>query len=180
MAQVVQLFPQQTQSESSVEKSSPYQPDYSIEYGDKYQRGLDITEIAKRIRAEIKADIKAGILPNGKYSVTIDRFSGGQSLDVTIKAIDSHKLMLNPARVVWEKNNPRQFVGNLPSWDEAFEGYTPEGERILDRVKDIVNAYNYDGSDSMTDYFNVNFYGKVEFGWEFEKEQKAIILEHLQ
>jgi hypothetical protein len=34
-------------------------------------------------------------------------------------------------------------------------------ERVKKGIKQIVEAYNFDDSDSMTDYFHVNFYSDV-------------------
>jgi hypothetical protein len=125
-------------------------PDYSIQYGEKYESALDVKDIAKRVRTDIKQLIKTKALPKGKYSVKIDRFAGGCSLDVTIVHVESPHLMLNPARVQFERDNPHIFPSHL-------DQYTMEGQRILKLVKSVVNAYNFDGSDSASDYFNVNF-----------------------
>ena len=48
--------------------------------GGKYETGLNIKDIAKQVRAEIK---KA--MPGFKYSVTLQRFSMGQSLTCWMK-----------------------------------------------------------------------------------------------
>lgn len=37
----------------------------------------------------------------------------------------------------------------------------------------MVSAYNYDGSDSMFDHFDVNFYAHVDFGWEWERDARV-------
>jgi len=39
---------------------------------------------------------------------------------------------------------------------------TPEGIALAESVRAIVNAYNYDKSDPMTDHFDVQFYAHVE------------------
>ena len=39
---------------------------------------------------------------------------------------------------------------------------------ILNYAKAFVNSYNYDNSDIMTDYFDVNFYGFVERYYDYE------------
>ena len=37
----------------------------------------------------------------------------------------------------------------------------------------MVSQYNYNNSDAMTDYFNVNFYGgRLEIDWDFKVERK--------
>jgi len=47
-------------------------------------RNIDLTEVAKRIRRDIKDDVRAGILPNAKYSVRISRGGRGYQL-ITVK-----------------------------------------------------------------------------------------------
>jgi hypothetical protein len=53
---------------------------------------------------------------------------------------------------VWERDN--------------IEKFTAEANRVFDVVKNIRAAYNYDRSDSMTDYYDVNFGGGVSFDWK--------------
>lgn len=100
--------------------------------GSKYAEveNLDITEIAKLIRKDIKNE-----LPAIKASVKIERYSMGQSIDV----------------VAWT-DVPIYVVGR---------DLNSNGQRLYDKLKEIVDAYNFNDSDSMTDYFHVNFYGGV-------------------
>jgi len=54
---------------------------YAYAVGPKYKRDLDVKDIAKLVRQDIKDAIKGGELPKGKYGVRISRFAGGCSLD---------------------------------------------------------------------------------------------------
>lgn len=63
--------------------------------GAKYDSSLNVVEIAKRIRADIKAAITAGTIPAIKTSVRISRYSMGRSIDVTITETPFE--VLNPA-----------------------------------------------------------------------------------
>jgi hypothetical protein len=148
-----------------------YQGDYSISYGEKYQRDRDIKEIAKLVRADIKAAIQEKKLPEGKYSVKIDRFSGGQSLSIVVLPLQTPSLIQNPKRVLLEHNNQGHLSG-MPL-------YTDEGKAFLNTLEAIVAAYNYDGSDSSVDYFNVNFYRSIGFDGQFLAEERRTILESL-
>jgi hypothetical protein len=165
MAQVIPLKPKTVQ----VEQVPSYQPDYRIQYGENYQKGLDIAGIAKRVRADLRTLIQLGHLPVGKYSVTIQRFSGGQALRVKMSELVSAHLILNPERVQFEHQNPHEFC-ELPQFSKT-------GQVILQMAESVVNAYNYDGSDSSVDYFNVNFYDNVGFSSEFLQSQRVLILE---
>jgi hypothetical protein len=124
---------------------------YERTYGNRYDKSLDVKEIAKRLRKWIRARAKAGELPEGKYSVTIDRYSMGQSCDIRVKQCAAQ--MLNPAQVRFIADNPHTCVSALPVNHEARERYTPEGRRVLDELSNMLGAYNHDGSDSMTDLF---------------------------
>ncbi len=86
---------------------------------------LDITEIAKLIRKDIKeylGDLKV------KPSVRIKRFSMGQSINVEID----------------DTGFPYDFRQNM---------------RTV--IMGIIEQYNYDDSDPMTDYSYVRFYSHV-------------------
>jgi hypothetical protein len=110
-------------------------------YGSKYQENMDIKDIAKEVRKAIKMD-------GFKFSVKIQRFSGGQSLKVRIKEVPDDFPM----------------VAMKESWNGygAQWQYSPELKELMDYIEAIINSYNYDGSDSMVDYFDVNFYGFVD------------------
>lgn len=160
----------------SREKPHPDVHDYGGAYGysvgNKYERGLDVAEIAKRVRADIKAAVKAKALPAGKYSVTISRFSGGRSMDVRVRDLPASFVLLNPERVKREAANPHEFI-----YDGHCPRYTPEGKAMLSLLERIANAYNYNRSDTMTDYFDVNYYCHVSVDWELEKRLRAAMLE---
>jgi len=136
----------------SVKKQYPYKF-----VGSKYDPDLDVVEIAKRVRKDLKQEYSGC-----KFSVRIQRFSMGRSLDVTIKHTDFQ--VVNPDRVRFRVENPE--------WDyaktNAPELYTTEGEALLKRVKEIVQAYNFDDSDSMSDYYRVNFFQNIEFDYDLD------------
>lgn len=52
--------------------------------GTKYSRDLDVAEIAKLIRSDIKEAVKTGTLPKVKYTVRIQRFANGRAIDVHV------------------------------------------------------------------------------------------------
>lgn len=136
----------------------PVKKQYPYKFvGSKYDPDLDVVEIAKRVRKDLKREY-----PGCKFSVRIQRFSMGRSLDVTIKHTDFQ--VVNPDRVRFRVENPE--------WDypqtNAPELYTTEGEALLKRVKEIVQAYNFDDSDSMSDYYRVNFSQNIEFDYDLD------------
>lgn len=121
----------------------------TIQYGAKFEAGLDTAQIAARVRVDIAAAVKAGELPKAKYSVRISRFSGGSSIDITVRALPFQ--VLNRASYKLASYGLEQ-VGPWMS-DEA---------RAVDaKLEAMLAAYNFDGSDLSTDYFHVRFYGHV-------------------
>lgn len=127
-------------------------------YGNKYDKDLNVVEIAKRIRADIKQAIADGIIPAIKTSVRISRYSMGRSIDVYIT--EAPFAVVNPewavARASGASVREMDGIGQL----------TAEAKRVRAVVADIRAAYNYDRSDSMTDYYDVNFGGSVSYAWE--------------
>lgn len=89
-------------------------------------KDLDIKEIAKLVRRDIKQ-----AYPTFKTSVRIERYSMGQSLNVTIQNTDTIR---------------RSEAANA----------------IEKAIKNIVDAYNFDDSDSASDYFHVRFYSHIK------------------
>lgn len=135
-------------------------------YGAKYQqvRGMRLAEIAKLMRADIKLAQKIGLKTDGpatlatvdpianapaviKYSVTTHMYSGGGSIDITIKNIPAD----------WgyrmEMSEERGHMRKVP---------TAALNALAGELAAIHQAYNYNGSDTTTDYFDVNYYGGVQ------------------
>lgn len=168
---------------------------YERSYGYKYAEGgkLDTAAIAKLIRADIKTAVREGILPERwAYSVRIDRFSGGSSIDVRVKScadawqacpgykIGSRHDLPSGGWTATGCGNPWCKAGgqhkDLPD-AEYHDVLTEEASVAKLTLERIHNAYNHDGSDSMVDYFDVNYYGTVKFqtAWSarFEAKEKA-------
>lgn len=101
--------------------------------GSKYDGNLDITDIARLVRADIKAAVKKGELPTVTYSVRVSRFSMGQALTITAQTSE-------PVR-----EGTRAFV---PKWAAAKEKLTEIGEAFRDA--------EWDGGAG--DYSHSNFF----------------------
>lgn len=136
--------------------------------GDKYDSTLSLTDIAKRIREEIKLARKYGATDAAPGTLaTIDpignapagiKFSVRQphygSIDITLKNL--------PADWAWERGFHRSHVGpmGIETWVE-----TEALKALKAELRLVMAAYNYDGSDIMTDYFDKRFYGDVHVDW---------------
>jgi len=128
---------------------------------------MDIKIIAKNVRTDIAKAIKAGELPAIKTSVRISRFSMGQSLTVEVAAVPEGFKVLNVERLKWAKANP-YLAPEFHGPEEARGRYTDTAKQLLETLKKIVGAYNWDRSDRMVDHFDVNFYEHVEFATDLE------------
>jgi hypothetical protein len=134
-------------------------------YGSKYNDRLSNKEIAAAIRQDIKAAIAKGKLPAGlKVSVRYDHFAGGSSIDASITAWPDGFQWLNPDWVLLNKEHPNQYHDNVPR-------YTEQAHAVIDKVTAIHGSYNHDGSDSMTDHFDVKYYGNVNVDWSLERPE---------
>ena len=131
-------------------------------------KNLDIKEIADLVRTELKLEY-----PTYKISVRIERYSGGQSLSVDVSEIDFNPYtddyvnLLNEDEA--EANEFSEYKyhhrGNLydkymPKYGDVDQ-YSNEYLELEKNIKAIVDQYSMDDSDSMTDYFHVNFYSHI-------------------
>lgn len=129
--------------------------------GSKYEAGLSTVEIAKRLRAEIKAAIKDGKLPKMTVSVRVPHYN-----DLQIRISD---LPLNPyTRLYAAARNASLDLYNTPWRDQV---HTAEALAIRDRLEEMAQAYRRDNSDISSDYFDCNFYLSVNFDWKWDADQ---------
>lgn len=111
--------------------------------GSKYAAGRDVADIAKLVRKDLAAarkDPDSAIPADAKIRVRISRYSMGQSIDVAI-------VLPRPSRVQVDRDYPGQW------------GYTSEAAAAQYAADAILQAYNYDNSESLTDYFECEFAG---------------------
>src|SRR5262249_53981850 len=135
-------------------------------YGAKFVRGEYRTaaDIAKDMRSDIKQAIGNGTLPGTpkNYRVRVHNYAGGRSINITavgspymwqdctgISPGSEDGYSARACRDVW-------CAGlDLPEYRHAAHTHktlTVDGQRVERVLGDIHRAYNYDGSDVMTDY----------------------------
>lgn len=111
--------------------------------GINYIPARNVKETAKLIRKALKTEYKGC-----KFSVTISRYSGGQSIHVEIKALpEGFGLVLN------SETDP-EFGCHL---------MTDKANDLRRNVEALVNSFNRRDIDSQVDYFNVDFFSSVRF-----------------
>ena len=128
--------------------------------GAKVDEIRDIKDIAKAVREYVKKKY-----PNCKFSVTTDRFAGGQSMTVSLKEADFNPLIDESLWSVSSDGN-KYFSVNQYHFEKS-DKLTPEAISVLKDVRDFYNQYNYNHSDPQTDYFNTRFYETLTIGqWD--------------
>lgn len=165
---------------------------YERSYGAKYDRKLYGADVSKAIRADIKAQVKAGNLPGGdvRYSVRLQKYSGGYSINISVKNLlevwepcDGFAVQSPEQEALYGKRSCQNYWceegrGRGKVGAEPHDRMSWEGVRVEQLLKDIANAYNYDGSESQVDYFDVNFYVHVNIQnlrdalWELQEKDR--------
>lgn len=153
---------------TSVTTKAGYQlPD--VWYGDKYDRSLNLVQIAKLVRAEIKLARDLAKLPADGALAIPDIFDGVPecikcSVTSSYQGHGSIKIVLKGVPQDWGWYwgvDERDYVWRQERWLE-----TDELRALIKGLEMMLNAYNYDGSDAQVDYFNVNFYPSVRPDWQ--------------
>lgn len=157
---------------------------YERTYGYLYDRERSVKDDAKLIRSTIKTMAKAGILPaDWTYSVRYDTFAGGCAIRVTATSPRPIYLM-DPGMIAAHKERPRVVTVPRHLRDRAdgggewmrleiragdqydiywIDSLTDEARAVSDALNELHHACNHDdGSDSMTDHFDVKFYGTAQ------------------
>lgn len=135
--------------------------------GIKYQSGRTTKECAALIRGEVKALLKSGAISKGtKVSVRFDQFSGGSSIDVRVTQVPQGFLIFSWDYLAWEAAHPHE--------DYFYKGdrYSEEATALLTRLRGVVEQYQRKDIDSLSDYFNVNFWDHVEFDHHIEQAER--------
>jgi len=123
--------------------------------GSKCNGYRDAAEITKELRGAIKERY-----PECKFSVTCDKYSGGQSIAIS--------LMSAPFDVFTETEEKEKGHSQVNHYYiPDSKKYTEEAKKALYDVTKMVNEHNYNDSDATTDYFDTNFYLHLSVGkWD--------------
>ena len=136
---------------------------------------LPLKEIAKKVRQQLKEEF-----PKCKFSITTEYYSMGCSLHAYL--IKADRRILKDVEEISDKAilrlgdsyskedlSKRQNADNHQLSQCSLRGdfeedswcngsfLTPGGFKLLKRMVEIIDQYNYDNSDSQTDYYDVNF-----------------------
>ena len=133
-----------------------------------------LKEIAKQVRAQIKkAKAEGRLAKETKVSVRTQYYSMGCSLNVTITKTDTP--IISPEY--------QAFVDAYPHTWPTEPGcprsrYTAAAEKEVGVIDAIVEKYHRNDSDSMTDYYDVNFsYTGCDYDYDLMKASRDEVRE---
>jgi D-alanyl-D-alanine dipeptidase len=138
----------------------------------------DVKEIAKCVRADLKAAVACGALSALTFGVKISRYSMGQSLTVTVTSVPVGYVILNAKREAWTTANPHKGFHEAPL--DCMPRHSEGASLDLKIIERIVGAYNWDRSDHMSDYYSVNFHQTVAFDGELARAERAALVATLR
>lgn len=120
----------------------------------------DIKTIAAEARQKLAAEF-----PACKFSVRIQRYSGGQSMTVALMSAPASPFA-KPEDYPDAYAQLSEYVIKNSDGEWAANGctLTPKAAAMFKRVIEIANTHNWDRSDIQSDYFDVNFYLHLEIG----------------
>lgn len=133
---------------------------YDYKYVGSNYTGLSTKDTAKEIRTLLKKQF-----PEVKLSIT----SSYNTIDIEIKS----------SLYCWEK---LEYSSELSCTD--YREYEKEHNKELLAIKEyctkLLSSYNYDDSDTMTDYFNTHFYSDVSISYDYtQTEQNEAIINEI-
>lgn len=131
--------------------------------GSKYTGWRSVTEVAKDLREDIKVAYTAGMIPeNAVVTVRSRKYAGGQALDLIVDGLTDDE--------IYAPEDPEQ------PWSRKN---TDKVNKLTRRLERLANQYGRDNSESMTDYFDTDFYVHAEVRdersqafWAGEKEKE--------
>jgi len=149
--------------------------------GTKYRKNENLfgASLTKAIRQELKEK-----LPNCKFSVVSETYSGGQSVNIYLMSANFNPFKPLTDEVLEEiKTNCKRAFGDFweRSLEQAIENYknettvkfyhqlnqyyikddlclTDKAKEVITKALGIAQSYNFDDSDGQIDYFHTNFY----------------------
>lgn len=129
----------------------------------------------KEITAEIRKQSRALAKQYGcKVSVTKEEYAGGRKVYVNIT--ESERAHLCPAFRKWQNENPHTSRYDYPNPRDCKPGTVHLADwaiELREALKEIVDQFNWDNSDTMSDYFDVNYYTDVDFSYRLDQKVQA-------
>lgn len=135
----------------------------------------DIKDIAREVKQELMKQY-----PDCKWSIRIERFSGGQSLKVALlaapfKAFTKETDHAGNAVRGYAQLNQYQFHNLNDEYLNNGTYLTKEAWNCMAIAYKVASRDNWNNSDSQIDYFDVNYWLHLEIGnWDKPFIQKEV------
>ena len=164
--------------------------------GERYDRNLSTKDIANLIRAYVKA-----AHPTYRFSITTEYFSCGSAITIALTeapieltAVDVVREYLHSTHRTLLYYPPKTGLNYFDMNEKEIEEYCayiceetkkyhqnaidckwlhPAVMDVIEDVYQFAQSYNYNDSDSMADYFDVNFYFHFSIG-KWNKPVKVV------
>lgn len=136
----------------------------------------DIKTIAKEVRQTLNKEY-----PDCTWSVSIERYAGGQSMSVRLMSAPFPAFARDVTSNGYPQSqhtqlNDHQFREHNDDYLNNGSYLTPEAWECLAKAVKIANRDNWDNSDIQSDYFDVNYYLHLAIGkWDKPFTQTAKI-----
>lgn len=124
--------------------------------GSKYEIGKGAKEVAKELRAYIKADPELNVC---KWSITSKWGMYADSLTVALMAAP-----FDPFTEEYKENYAYRYEQRYSEHGTIKCYTTPEAFRLIEKIETFVMHYIHDDSDGQIDYFDRNIYDHYEIG----------------
>lgn len=138
---------------------------YNNIIGANYDANLEIKDIAKKIKDYIKNNYGVKCSVRSECNAIFIMLW----LDDRFKATTREELP-NNKRPFIVANITRKLDDNITN--DIVNDYLKDhvyinqkGQNMIEDIEKYMDSYNYDKSDVMTDYFDYNFYGFVDYEW---------------
>ena len=148
---------------------------------------LSTTDISKKIKQELKTEY-----PKCKFSIRTEYYSGGSSISLYLMKADRRikkrveEITENAKRIYTENHHYtlEQLIKLQTDTNHQINDYaikddydpdhwnngvflTEEGHKLIKRISEIANKWNWNHSDAMTDYYDVNYGLHLQLGqWD--------------
>jgi len=129
--------------------------------GSKYDISRDIKDVAKLVRKDLKV-----AMPGTKWSVTISRYSMGQSIQMSLKSIKGVDIVDLVARITDDYGT--RVVR------------TAAVHELTERAVGLAHAYNRRDIDSQSDLYNVSFSASASLCWGVEAQARVAYAEQAE
>jgi len=134
-------------------------------YGKYFDKDADdkynLKAIAKKLRAVIAKGKKEGLIDKGfRTYVRVD----GNVITINVKAFPKGVGMYSEAYLNGE------FLTRKGTDEEVF---TKEWFKAKEFLKEVIDYWNYDRSEPETDYYDTNYYSRVEVDYDLRADYDA-------